>query len=291
MGTKVNNEEMLCNIVEALPALREFHHRDGKPYQVLHEIAAVAVQAIFGETGPQRARLGPIGEIALPFVSMGAINSTHLFGLDEIIIFAFYLRNTRNYRRVADIGANIGLHSIVLARLGYEVECFEPDPRHLELLEANLRINGVTGRVQVQKKAVSTEVGSVEFIRVHGNTTGSHLAGAKKDPYGELERLTVPTAAFLDIVRNVDLVKLDVEGHELAILTKTKAADWARTDAMIEVGTPENAAGIFSHMNSIGVNMFSQKNSWRRVTSLEDVPTSHREGSLFLTTRTEMNWS
>ena len=31
--------------------------------------------------------LGPIGKIKFPFFKMGNINSTHLFGLDELIIF------------------------------------------------------------------------------------------------------------------------------------------------------------------------------------------------------------
>lgn len=287
----MNHEQLLNKVFNALPSLREFHHRDGSTYQLLEEVVVHATQEIFGEKGPQRATLGVLGEILFPYVSMGAINSTHLFGLDELIIFTFYIRNMRNYRRVADIGANIGLHSTILAKLGYEVECFEPDPHHVELLEGNLSRNGVTDRVKIWRKAVSSHEGSLEFVRVLGNTTGSHLAGAKKDPYGELEKFNVPTAAFRDVIGRVDLIKLDVEGHELSILKDTVADDWMKTDAVIEVGTPENAKGIFDHMQSIGVNMFSQKNSWHRISSLMEMPTSHREGSLFITMRAEMNWS
>ena len=37
-------------------------------------------------------------------------------------MFAFYYRNREFHKKVADIGANIGLHSIVLSKCGFEVE-------------------------------------------------------------------------------------------------------------------------------------------------------------------------
>jgi FkbM family methyltransferase len=246
---------------------------------------------LFGIQGPQRGRLGEIGDIDLPFQSFGAINSVHLFGLDELIIFSFYAANRRNYRRVADIGANIGLHSVVLARLGYEVHSYEPDPKHLALMAQNLQKNGVAERVTTHQTAVSVRAGSLEFVRLLGNTTGSHIAGAKPSAYGEMERFVVSATPFGKIMADVDLIKLDVEGHELEILASTSRESWVSTDAMIEVGTAENAAGIFDHFARIGVNLFSQKTGWGKVSCIGEMPTSHREGSLFISLRPEMNWS
>jgi FkbM family methyltransferase len=284
-------EKMLCHLIDALPSARKLHSRREAVYALFEQVAGAAVQEIFGPDGEQRANLPMIGALQMPFVSMGAINSTHLFGLDELIIFAFYARNRRNYRRVADIGANIGLHSIVLAKLGYLVQAFEPDSLHRELMTRNFALNGVSDRIVIHPEAVSTDVGSLEFVRVLGNTTGSHIAGAKRAPYGELETIIVPTASFREIMSNVDLIKLDVEGHELDILVDTRRDDWLTADAMVEVGTLENAQGIFDHMNSIGINMFSQKNGWERVIDACQMPISHKEGSLFISCRGEMNWS
>src|SRR5574341_904869 len=81
------------------------------------------------------------------------------------------------YRRARDIGANLGLHSIVLARCGFEVKAFEPDPWHFGLLKDNLAAN--RARVEAIPAAVSTADGEAQFVRVLGNTTGSHLAGSK----------------------------------------------------------------------------------------------------------------
>jgi len=283
-------EKNLNSLFEALPQIREFHSRNGPIYSILEQVADASVQFIFGAEGKQRVELPLIGDLRMPFVSMGAINSTHLFGLDELIIFSFYAVNKRNYHRVADIGANIGLHSIVLAKLGFKVLAFEPDSHHRELMTRHLKLNGVEDMVLIHPDAVSTTVGSLEFVRVLGNTTGSHIAGAKKAPYGDLERIVVPTLKFKDIAKDVDLVKLDVEGHELAILTDTLREDWMKLDAIVEVGTLENAEGIFEHMNKIGVNLYSQKTGWNRVNTISQMPTSHKEGSLFISRCNEMNW-
>jgi hypothetical protein len=284
-------QNTLDNIIAALPETRYLHQRHSALYRMLEGSARECTAALFGPQGPQRGRLGDIGDIFLPYESFGAINSVHLFGLDELIIFSFYAANRRNYRRVADIGANIGLHSTVLAKLGYKVDSYEPDPRHHALLVRNLRHNGVDGQVTTHQMAVSVNAGSLEFVRLLGNTTGSHLAGAKPSAYGEMERFVVSTEPFVDILSEVDLVKLDVEGHELSILEATSREDWSETDAVVEVGTPENAAGIFEHFSRIGVNLFSQKTGWGRVTSIGEMPTNHREGSLFISLRPEMNWS
>jgi hypothetical protein len=149
----------------------------------------------------------------------------------------------------------------------------------------------VAERVTTHQAAVSVSAGSLDFVRLLGNTTGSHLAGAKPSAYGEMQSFVVPVAPFAEIMTSVDLVKLDVEGHELEILTSTSRESWATTDAIIEVGTAENAAGIFEHFARIGVNLFSQKIGWRKVSRIGEMPTSHREGSLFISLRPEMNWS
>jgi len=87
-----------------------------------------------------------------------------------------------------------------------------------------------------------------------------------------------------------DLAKIDIEGHEAELLTGLSPAIWKSTDAILEVGTAENAAAIFRHLHGSGVHLFAQKIGWREVASLDDMPVSHRDGSLFLTGKPVMNW-
>jgi len=177
----------------------------------------------------------------------------------------------------------------LMSRCGWQVNAYEPDPVHCNLIKRNLNLNNVNS-VTLFEAAVSDKVGSLEFTRVKGNTTGSHLTGSKKTPYGELDKFRVDVEAIFDIMNRVDFIKLDVEGHEAVIIKSTNTKDWESVDMMLEVGSPENAEDIFKHLNEIRVNCFSQKNGWKRVSSIADMPVGYKEGSLFISTKDVMNW-
>jgi len=233
--------------------------------------------------------LAPFGELDFPYRKMGAIDTVDLFGLDELLIFSFYWANRSLYRKTLDVGANIGLHSMLMAKAGFEVTAFEPDPVHFGWFEENLKRNGVSS-VTPMRAAISDSDGEMEFVRVLGNTTGSHLAGAKANPFGPLERFTVPVMAFAPLAAAADFAKVDAEGHEVVILKSVPRETWQRLDVMAEIGTADNAAAVFDHLNGLGVGMFAQKIGWQRVTKAQDLPTSHREGSLFISMRPSMPW-
>jgi len=231
----------------------------------------------------------PFGDLHFPYREMGAINTIHLFGLDELIIFSYYWANKSRYKNVADLGANIGLHSLIMDRCGFSINSFEPDPIHVGVFQENI-VNNKSVNITINQKAISDKSETVDFIRVLGNTTGSHLAGAKEDPYGELETFSVETCDINEVLLNNDFVKMDIEGQEATAILSTKKDTWANVEMILEVGTEKNAKIIFEYLNEINVNMFSQKNGWNKVSDLADVPTSYKEGSLFLSVADEMSW-
>ena len=220
---------------------------------------------------------------------MGAINTLHLFGLDEFIIFSYYWANKFRYKKVADLGANIGLHSIIMDRCGYSINSYEPDPMHIKIFEENIKNNNFSN-ITINQKAISDQSGTMDFIRVLGNTTGSHLAGAKEDPYGDLETFSVETVNINEILLNNDFVKMDIEGQEAIAILSTNSNTWLNVEMILEVGTSKNASIIFDYLNQINVNMFSQKIGWHKVSALSDMPTSYKEGSLFLSKADSMQW-
>ena len=231
----------------------------------------------------------PFGDLHFPYREMGAINTIHLFGLDELIIFSYYWANKSRYKNVADLGANIGLHSLIMDRCGFSINSFEPDPIHVGVFQENIA-NNKSVNITINQKAISDKSDTVDFIRVLGNTTGSHLAGAKEDPYGELETFSVETSDINTVLLNNDFVKMDIEGQEATAILSTKKDTWANVEMILEVGTEKNAKIIFEYLNEINVNMFSQKTGWNKVSDLADVPTSYKEGSLFLSVADEMSW-
>jgi len=231
----------------------------------------------------------PFGDLHFPYREMGAINTIHLFGLDELIIFSYYWANKSRYKNVADLGANIGLHSLIMDKCGFSINSFEPDPIHVDVFQENI-VNNKSVNITINQKAISDKSGTMDFIRVLGNTTGSHLAGAKEDPYGELETFSVETSDINAVLLNNDFVKMDIEGQEATAILSTKKDTWANVEMILEVGTEKNAKIIFEYLNEINVNMFSQKTGWNKVSNLAEVPTSYKEGSLFLSVADEMSW-
>jgi len=231
----------------------------------------------------------PFGDLHFPYREMGAINTIHLFGLDELIIFSYYWANKSRYKNVADLGANIGLHSLIMDRCGFSINSFEPDPIHVDVFQENI-VNNKSVNITINQKAISDKSGTMDFIRVLGNTTGSHLAGAKEDPYGELETFSVETSDINAVLLNNDFVKMDIEGQEATAILSTKKDTWANVEMILEVGTEKNAKIIFEYLNEINVNMFSQKTGWNKVSDLAEIPTSYKEGSLFLSVADEMSW-
>ena len=280
--------KLLENVFEALLESPQLHYRTSAFYGLNQEVVLQSIKELFSTPEERPSPFGPFGNISLPFTKMGAINSLDLFGLDELIIFSFYYANRNRYKKVIDIGANLGLHSIILSRCNFAVRSFEPDPWHYEILLKNLNSNSANNVAPFQQ-AVSISDGEAEFVRVLGNTTGSHLAGSK-DSYGEKEKFTVSICAAEPLFEWADFAKIDAEGHEKELLQITSSELMQNLDIMVEIGNPENARAVFKHFNDIGINMFSQKLGWNQVRFIEDMPTSHREGSLFISSKQQMPW-
>lgn len=273
----------------ALPLRNKRHSPKTKYYKSSKRIARKEIERLFASADFRPISFKPFGKLTFPYHRMGNVDSLNLFDLDELIIFSFYWLNRNRYRHIADIGANIGLHSIILEKCGFKIHSYEPDPQHLEVLQRNIKLNNCS-KIKVFNLAVSTKSGQAEFIRVLGNTTGSHLVGSKLNPLGRLEKFPVKTGSIIPIIKWADFLKIDAEGHEKDILLATSFNDWLDTDALIEVGSENNAQHIFEYFEKIGVNLFAQKINWQLVTDVEQMPTSYHDGSLFITSKDKMPW-
>lgn len=222
----------------------------------------------------------PFGELHFPYVKMGRIDSLDLFGTTELIIFAFYFHNRFRYKKVLDIGANIGLHSILMDRLKWEVKAFEPDFQHYEWLTTNLARNSAF-HVKPHMAAVHTHSGEATFIRVLNNLTGNHLEGFK-DSYGPTEKTIVPIVDCRPLFDWADFAKIDCEGNEAELLLTTTQKQMKHLDIIAEVRNEENARRILEHFDKLEVPIWTQKNGWYKATGLSHMPHINREGSIFI---------
>jgi FkbM family methyltransferase len=106
-----------------------------------------------------------------------------------------------------DIGANIGLVSVPIARdPRIRVVAFEPDPHNCDLLRANIAVAGVT--VEVVNAAVAAEAGTLRFARSDYNA-GDHRLSAD----GSLSVMAVALDAYSPAPGRF-AVKIDTQGAE-----------------------------------------------------------------------------
>lgn len=229
--------------------------------------------------------------INLPYYSMGRVDSYDLFGPNELILFAFYEHNRDRYKRVLDIGANLGLHSILMAKLGWDVHCYEPDATDkygegiYDQLEENIKANcGKSGPLPYNA-AVSDRDGEAKFIRVLDNLTGSCLAGGVKQPFGPMETITVRTVDCRPLFDWADLAKIDVEGHESVLLLTLTKDQLSHLDLICELRGQKEAAKVLQHVHNIGGEIYTQKNDWKPAQCMSDMPVRHTEGSIFISSR------
>jgi FkbM family methyltransferase len=124
---------------------------------------------------------------------------------------------------ILDVGANIGLYSVVAAqRIGPsgKVYAFEPVPENIALLRRNLELNGVAERVAVQEVAVGEADGELEIF-LSDRQIGTHSAA--KAAVGGGASVKVPMRsidAFVATraISRIDVVKIDVEGYDGQVL-------------------------------------------------------------------------
>jgi FkbM family methyltransferase len=247
---------------------------------------------IHGPLGVDKMCLAEVGELHFPYFSMGNIDSVKLFGMDELIIFALYFANRKRYRKVLDLGANIGLHTLVMKKLGFMVTSYEPDLTHLNQIHLVLTLNNMDIK-HVVPKAISDSTGTMQYIRVLGNTTGSHLLGAKENVYGPTDIVSVEVDDISEVLNkgNFDFVKMDVEGHEAVLLKRITADSLKKTDIMLEIGSEKNAIEIYEILKQKGIPAYAQKINWMLVEKLEDLPSHHTHGSVFLSMQGAPNWN
>lgn len=222
-------------------------------------------------------------DLKFPFVDFGNRNSIDLFGLDEIIIFCFYNKMKNDYRKVCDIGGNIGLHSLILAKIGFEVTMYEPDVFHFKTAKRIFKNNKISS-IKANKMAVSNKNTIVKFTKILGNTTGSYIKN-KKEGYGKKKIYRVKAIDAKNLNEKFDLIKIDAEGSEIDIIKRFNIKTFKTTDIIMEISTDQNKQLMWEIKKKLNLKIYSQKIGWNEVSKLEDLPNSHREGSIFISLR------
>ena len=122
-----------------------------------------------------------------------------------------------------DVGANVGFFTVIGARLGGatgRVVALEPVPANAALIRRNCDLNGFGG-VLVIEQAASDSIGIGELILArHSGGAALSTASRPVDATTTIDvELTTIDALVDELALPPTLVKIDVEGAELAVLT------------------------------------------------------------------------
>jgi FkbM family methyltransferase len=128
-----------------------------------------------------------------------------------------------------DIGANAGKYSVMLGNQfpGSKIYSFEPNPTTFGILSRNISLNKLNSKVSLFNIGVSDSENVLSFDSVNQNTGLSRIVKADQTLTGTITKVAVKSLDFVAKEyginpSEIDLVKIDVEGHELEVVTGGK---------------------------------------------------------------------
>lgn len=163
-----------------------------------------------------------------------------------------FLRLLRESHCFMDIGANCGIYTVLACAVNpaIRVVALEPVPAVYAALENNVRANGLAPRVHLLQVAASTAEGVAQFHHSEDPTMGSLSTTGYRGKAGRL--IDVRTSTLDCIAAGLptppDLIKIDVEGFEDAVLSGGQHTLSANPPRIIVEANPD---GPFEKLTAI----------------------------------------
>jgi FkbM family methyltransferase len=165
------------------------------------------------------------GRLLLPGDDLSLMPELVARGTYDVPFTTFVQREIRPGDTVVDVGANVGLFTLLLGYQVWEfgrVIAYEANPRHVELLRDNVSTNWLSDRIEIVPRAAGAETGRLtllapqRFGMLSSVQPVEHLL-VTEDRRDTVERVEVevePLDDRLAGLERIDLIKIDVEGAE-----------------------------------------------------------------------------
>ena len=180
----------------------------------------------------------------------------YYLGLYEEASMHFLLRYLRPDDTFADVGANVGIYTVLAAgAVGARVHAFEPFSVAHGALTQNVSLNALEGRVALHRRAVGAAPGTAFITTMHKGSNRIAAAGAN-EPLEAIDVVTLDDALGADMPA---AIKIDVEGYEEQVLlgARTVLSSPAANVVIIEAINRGDAqvAGCVSLLEQCGFTM------------------------------------
>lgn len=220
------------------------------------------------ETPVLRFRRG----LKLGLVSGGYAGFTALF--PEIFLWDCYEPTPdfaiRDDWTVVDIGANMGFFTCKASTSARNVRvvAVEPLSCYANVLRENVQRNGLQG-VTILQAAASGESGAEFKLRIWYKQSGEPMMTTSVPANAaRVEEVSAPGLTLAEIfergqVKRCNLLKIDIEGAEYALVEKTPEDDWRRIDRIVmetHSTNPRDDAQVVNRLAKVGFKVNSKKN-------------------------------
>jgi FkbM family methyltransferase len=121
-----------------------------------------------------------------------------------------------------DVGANVGFHALTAALFYKHVVAFEPTPETAARLEHNVELSNFSN-VRVERIALSNRDGDASFAVNPAHCGSNRLSDARDNGATSIRVSLRRLDSMLDSLGSVDLLKIDVEGHECEVIEGGRA--------------------------------------------------------------------
>lgn len=180
---------------------------------------------------------------------------------------------------MVDCGANTGIMGFSALHYRHsKTHFFEPLPALAALIRENVRINGHDSRARVWECAASDMDGTAEFFTAIDEKDGCHSLKRSEHTKPDALPLRVKTVRLETVFREagltyIDLIKIDTEQHDLAVLNGLGSMLSPQNISMLYVEMATDFETIFSLLKSRGFVPFpSVKQRFKRLRCLDPLP-------------------
>jgi FkbM family methyltransferase len=178
-------------------------------------------------------------------------------GLLEFNDMAFCLHFLRKEDTFFDVGANVGIYTILASgHVGCPTVAFEPDEDTLLHLNENLELNKIRKIVSIEEKAVGEKIGLIKFSVA--KDTINHVI-SQNDNSSDFHEVDM---TYLDHFksRSPKMIKIDVEGFEWNVLKGSKEllADYNLDVILIEI----NGSGKYFDVDDNSLHLLLTENGF-----------------------------